>query len=302
MVEEITLRKISNSEEIHMDMVTAPGYILKSVDWGTIKGTHNTYKYLNQVGVSVNNTFLGAREDITIEGWVVAQHERDMTEKKMVLNAFVNPQEPLEIFYGDYKIQFRPDNTIKYSINYAENNDVICKFQIVGTAHDPMFVDSLENRLSFATTTAGFHFPLVISPELPEGGVVFGSRTDSLIATVINKGSIPTGMRIVFKAKGSVSNPKLINVETQEQLLISKDLVAEEEIEINTSIGSKRVLGRIGETSAYSNYFVYKTLDSTWIQLAVGKNLFRYDADKGLDNLEVFVYFQNKFLEVQECH
>lgn len=301
MVEEITLRKISNSEEIHMDMVTAPGYILKSVDWGTIKGTHNTYKYLNQIGVSVNNTSLGTR-DIAIEGWVVAQHERDMTEKKAALNAFINPQEPLDLIYDDYKIQFNPDNTVKYSINYAENNDVVCKFQIVGTAHDPMFVDSIENRLNFATTTAGFHFPLVISPQLPEGGVVFGSRTDSLIATVINKGSVPTGMRIVLKAKGSVSNPKLINVETQEQLLISKDLVAEEEIEINTIVGSKRVRGRIGETSPFTNYFVYKTLDSTWLQLAVGKNLFRYDADDGLDNLEVFVYFQNRFLEVQECN
>ena len=299
MVEEITLRKISNSEEIHMDMVTAPGYILKSVDWGTIKGTHNTYKYMNQIGVSVNNTSLGTR-DIEIEGWVVAQHERDMTEKKAALNAFINPQEPLDLLYEGYKIQFNPDNTVKYSINYAENNDVVCKFQIVGTAHDPMFVDSIENRLNFATTTAGFHFPLVISTQLPEGGAVFGSRTDSLIATVINKGSGSTGMRIVFKAKGSVSNPKLVNVETQEQLLISKDLVAEEEIEINTVVGSKGVRGRIGETSAYSNYFVYKTLDSTWIQLAVGKNLFRYDADMGLDNLEVFVYFRNKFLEVQE--
>ena len=301
MVEEITLRKISNSEEIHMDMVTAPGYILKSVDWGTIKGTHNTYKYLNQIGVSVNNTSLGTR-DIAIEGWVVAQHEIDMSKKKATLNAFINPQEPLDLLYNDYKIQFNPDNTVKYSINYAENNDVVCKFQIVGTAHDPMFVDSIENQLNFATTTAGFHFPLVISPQIPEGGVVFGSRTDSLIATVINRGSVSTGMRIVFKAKGSVSNPKLINVETQEQLLINKDMVAEEEIEINTVIGSKRVLGRIGETSPFKNYFVYKTLDSTWIQLAVGKNLFRYDADNGLDNLEVFVYFQNRFLEVQECN
>lgn len=302
MIEKITLRKVSNSEEIHMDMVTVPGYILKSVDWGTIKGTHNTYKYLNQVGVSVNNTSLGAREDITVEGWIVAQHEHDMSEKKYILNAFVNPQEPLDLLYGDYKIRFRPDNTIKYSINYAENNDIVCKFQIVGTAHDPMFVDKSENRLSFATTTAGFHFPLVLSRDLPEGGVVFGSRTDSLIATVVNKGSVTTGMRIVFKAKGSVVNPKLINVETQEQLLINKSLVAEEEVEVNTVVGSKRVLGRIGDNSEYSNYFVYKTLDSTWIQLYVGKNLFRYDADEGLDNLEVFVYFQNRFLEVQECN
>lgn len=300
MVERIILRKIKTSEEILMDMVTTPGYILKQVDWGTIEGNHNTYKYLNQIGVSVDSTLLEPRP-VTIEGWVVAYRDKDMTARKARLNSFVNPQEPLELLYEGYKLRFNPDCTVKYSINYSDNNDVVCKFQIVGTAHNPLFTDAGENRLNFATTTAQFHFPLISSPELTEGGVIFGSRTDSLIATVVNKGSVPVGMRIVFKAKGSLSNPKLINVETQEKLLINKDLVAEEEIEVNTVVGSKRVLGRIGETSPFSNYFVYKTLDSSWLQLAEGKNLFRYDADKGLDNLEVFVYFQNSYLEVQEC-
>ena len=31
-------------------------------------------------------------------------------------------------------------------------------------------------------------------------------------------------------------------------------------------------------------------------------NLFRYDAKEGIDNLDVFVYFYNKYLEVQECY
>lgn len=299
MIEEVTLRKVSNSQEIHMDRVTSPGYILSSVDWGTIKGTHNTYKYMNQVGDSVSSILLGTRE-VTIEGWVVSISPQDLISKKNVLNGFVNPQELLELLYGEYKLQFYPDCTVKYSVNYKDNNDVICKFQILGTAHDPVFTDAIENRLNFATTTAQFHFPLAISSQLPEGGVVFGVRTDSLIVSVINKGSVSTGMRILFKANGSLRNPQLINIGTQERLLINKSLVAEEEIEIVTSIGSKRVRGRIGDTNPYTNYFVYKTLDSTWLQLSPGTNLFRYDAEEGLDNLEVFVYFQNRFLEVQE--
>lgn len=301
MVEKITLVRPDTQQSLLMDQESVPGYIIKTVDWGAITGTHHTYKYLNQVGVSVTNTSLETRA-ITIEGWVVAVSEANMSQLKNFLNNFINPQFPIDVYYNEYKLRFIPDKTVTYSINLAENNDIISKFQILGTAHDPLFTDDVENQVSFATTKASFHFPLVISPELPEGGVVFGVRTDSLIASVINQGSVPTGMRILMRAKGSLSNPKLININTQEKLYIQKDLVADEEIEIVTSIGSKKVMGRIGQASEWVNYFVYRTLDSSWLQLYSGENLFRYDADEGIDNLEVFVYFENKYLEVQECY
>ena len=301
MVEEITLRKVSTSEEIHLDMVSTPGFILESVEWGPIKGTHNKYKYMNQVGESVTSTTLGTR-DVTIKGWVVAYTERDMSLRKSILNSFVNPQESVDLLYKNYTLRFSPDETVQYASKPAENNEVICKFQIVGTAHDPTFKDSVENKSVFASTAPAFHFPLVISAALPEGGVIFGKRTDSLIASVVNNGSLPTGMRIVFKAKGSVTNPKLIDVDTQNHLSIKKSLAAGEEIEVTTSTGEKRVRGRLSPTESFTNYYPYKTLDSSWLQLKVGNNLFRYDADEGLYNLDVFVYFQNRFLEVQECY
>ncbi|MDD2496385.1 MAG: phage tail family protein, partial [Tissierellia bacterium] len=69
----------------------------------------------------------------------------------------------------------------------------------------------------------------------------------------------------------------------------------------NTNAGEKSVRGKTNNVD-FTNYFMYKDIDSTWLQLKLGENLFRYDADDGLDNLEVFVYFHNKFLEVQECY
>ena len=92
MVERIVLRRTKDSEELTLDMVSTPNYILKSVDWGTIKGTHHSYKYVNQVGESITNTSLDPRP-ITIEGWIVAKDENDMTSLKNKLNSFVNPQE-----------------------------------------------------------------------------------------------------------------------------------------------------------------------------------------------------------------
>lgn len=300
MVERIVLKKVKNSEELILDMVSTPDFVLKSVDWGTIKGTHHTYKYVNQVGVTISGTSLETRP-VSIEGWVVALNPTHMDTLKKKLNSFVNPQDAIDLYYDEYMIRFIPDETVKYAIDSSENNDAFCKFIITGTCPNPLFTNTNESSLIFATTVPMFHFPLVISESSPEKGVIFGSRTDSLIANVFNSGSVTSGMRIVFKANGTVVNPKLINVNTQQQFILNKTLIAEEEVEVNTNIGEKSIKGKIGNSS-YSNYYMYKDIDSSWLQLDVGDNLFRYDADDGLENLEIFVYFHNRFLEVQECY
>ena len=300
MVERIVLRKVKNSQELILDMVSTPDYILASVDWGTILSTHHTYKYVNQAGVTISGTSLETRT-VTIEGWIVAHNEAVMTQLKRKLNGFVNPQDAIDLFYGDYMIRFMPDETVKYAVSIGENNDAFCKFVIVGTCPNPLFSSVDEAQVVFATTTPKFAFPLVISESSPSGGIIFGSRTDSLMVNAFNNGSIPVGMRIVFKAKGNVTNPKLINVVTQERFVLNKVLVADEEVEINTNIGEKSVRGKIGG-GKQSNYYMHKDIDSDWLQLDVGDNVFRYDADEGLDNLEIYVYFHNRFLEVQECY
>lgn len=300
MVERITLRREKNQEELILDMVSTPDYVLKSVDWGSITGTHHSYKYVNQVGESIANTSLGTRP-IKIEGWIVAENENHMTSLKRKLNSFVNPQEVIVLFYSDYKINFKPDETVKYSVGFEENNEMFCKFQIDGTAQNPLFSDNFETFTPFVTTEPVFHFPLILSESLPDKGVIFGKRTPSLIVDVINEGSISVGMKIVFKANGTVVNPSVMNVNTQQKFTINKTLVSGEEIEVNTNIGEKRVRGKL-RNEDYTNYFMYKDIDSSWLQIEVGDNLFRYDAEEGLDNLDVFVYFYNKYLEVQECY
>lgn len=300
MIERIVLRRTKNQEELILDRVLTPDYILDKVDWGSIKGTHHTYKYVNQVGESVTNTSLETRP-VEITGWIVANSERHMTILKRKLNSFVNPQETIDLYYSQYRLTFSPDDTVKYSTSIEENNEMFCKFKIVGTAYDPLFYDDAESIVTFVTTEPRFHFPLIMSSELPEKGVIFGERISSLISSITNYGSFSIGMKIVFKANGSVVNPSLINVNTQDEFKINKTLTDGEEVEVNTSIGTKRIKGRI-DNGEYKNYFMYKDIDSTWLQLEVGTNLFRYNAEEGINNLDVFIYFYNKYLEVQECY
>lgn len=300
MVENITLKNTNTLALLELDVVTTPYYILDNVDWGQIESTHHSYKYVNQVGVYVTGTSLETR-DVKVSGWIIARTENQMTERKRMLNRFVNPQQLIELKYKEYVLEFLPDKSIKYSAIVKENNEVICKFEIAGVAPNPLFREDTQNKTAAATTRGMFHFPLMINA-IDNGypTIMFGLREPSLIVDIYNKGAVTVGMEIVFKATGTMSNPSFINVRTQEYFKVNKTLVAGEEIRINTNIGEKKIVGSLNGVEY--NYFKYRDLDSTWLQLDVGDNLFRYDADANLDALECYVYFYNRYLEVQECY
>lgn len=300
MVENITLRNTVTNAVLELDKVTTPYYILDKAIWGEVEGTHHSYKYVNQVGVYVTGTSLGTRE-VEVTGWIIADTEAQMTDRKAMLNRFVNPQQIIEMSYSKYRLKFLPNSSVKYGATIVDNNEVICKFKIPGMAADPLFKDDHEEKVSAASTKALFHFPLIINnTTMQPPRVMFGIREPSLIVNVFNAGAVGTGMRMVFKATGTLTGPTLINVQTQEYFKLNKTMVAGEFVEIITTIGEKKVVGDINGEKM--NYFRYRDLDSTWLQLDVGDNLFRYDADQGIDNLEVFIYFSNKYLEVQECY
>ena len=300
MVEGIKLQNVETRSVLTLDMVSTQDFILNSVDWGTVESTHHSYKYVNQIGVYVTGTSLETRS-VTIMGWVIAGTELQMTKRKSMLNKFFNPQQAVDMFYKDYMLRFLPNSSVKYSATVAENNEVVCKFKIEGYCPDPLFVEQEENKITAASTIGIFHFPLKISTNPnPPGGVVFGYRQPSLIVAISNQGSVSVGMRIVFKANGTLENPSIINVNTQKFFKVNKTMQAGEQIIVDTVIGEKKIQGILnGQTN---NYFKYRDLDSEWLQLAVGDNLFRYDADSGIGNLEVYIYFSNKYLEVQECY
>lgn len=300
MVEGIKLQNVETRAILTLDMVSTPDYVLNSVDWGAVESTHHSYKYVNQIGVYVTGTSLETRS-VDISGWVIASTEREMTNRKTILNRFFNPQQAVDLFYKDYALRFLPNTSVRYSTAIAENNEVVCKFKVEGYCPDPLFAEQAESKVAAASTIGLFHFPLIMSKTpTPPGGIVFGVRQPSLIVAITNSGAVSIGMKVVFKANGTLSNPSIINVNTQKYFKVNKTMQAGEVIEIDTIIGEKKVQGTLNGVT--SNYFKYRDLDSEWLQLAVGDNLFRYDADENVGNLEVYIYFNNKYLEVQECY
>ena len=295
MVEKITLENLTTNKQIVLGMLPSQSenFVLLSVDWGTAEGSHTTYKYANQVGVSIVSTSLETRA-ISIIGAIVSEDSGILLDCKKVLNNFVNPQQQIKILYKNYYICFNPSNSIRYGTEYKENNNVICRFKIDGIAPLPYFRVDNDLQNDAATTIPFFHFPLVIPP----GGLVFGVRQPAQLVNVYNAGSLTTGFTIVFKAVGTCANPKITNARTLEYFEIDKSLVAGEKIVIDTLVGEKSVIGTLLGVS--SNYYRYKTLDSVWLQLQPGDNVFRFDAAENPQNIEAYIQFANQFLEVQE--
>lgn len=292
MTDAIVLLNDTTKKEIQMNTRTSV-FILENVDWGVVESKHQSYKYIDQIGVYVTGTTLETRE-VSIVGWVASNNYNELRARKSVLNTMINPKEPLIVQVDEYKIKMFPNSSVRYSANYAENNEVVCRFMISGLCADPLFYSQNENKLDGASTLPMFRFPLII-PQ-PQG-IIMGLRQPSLIIAMENEGSVPVGMRIEFYANGTVMNPRLSNAVTQEYFAVNKTMVDGERIIIDTNDGSKRITGLIGTET--ENYYRYRDLDSTWLKLELGTNLFGYSADSNIDALEVFLYFTNKYLEVQ---
>ena len=93
-----------------------------------------------------------------------------------------------------------------------------------------------------------------------------------------------------MKALATVVNPSVLNIYTHDFIKIMQTLQKGDVLEITTYANNKRVVINKADGTT-KNVFNWITLDSEFLQLAVGDNLFRYDAESGLDNLEMTIYY-----------
>lgn len=293
MLEEIKLTNIDLQKSITIDQYDSE-FVLGEVDLGSVPGSHQTYKYPNQVGSSIGSTLLGERS-ISIEGWVISETYEGVRSNKALLNRIVNPLNTLEILlYDTYRLTFKPDSSIYYSPEYKNNNEVLSQFLIQGTCADPMFSLKSEATIILATTKPMWKFPWVIPKD---SGTLMGLREPSLLRNLVNQGDVDVGMVITFSCVTTVVNPSLLNVVTQEYIKINKTIHPDEKVVVSTVIGNRYVQGILNNQKL--NYFKYRDIASNWLQLYRGDNTLKYGADENPGGLEVSVTYSPKFLEVQ---
>lgn len=216
---------------------------------------------------------------------------KEIERKKLI--SFFNPKNSgtLMVTYGDVErsIEYEIEN---FNCKLTNINDDLT-FTVDLFCPNPYLRNIIESKINIALWRRAFHFPLVIPQDI---GIVMGIREPSLIVNVENTGDVECGVIIEFKALGTLNKPSLLNINTGDYIKINKSIVAGEVIRINTNIGNKRVTSTLNGVE--TNILNYIDLDSTFLQLEVGDNLFRYDAEENLSNLEVSIYYNPYYLGV----
>lgn len=265
-----------------------------STDVDGISNVKNTvYKTssMGQNGESYNGQKIEAK-DIDIHGAINTMDKERAYELRRKLIKILNPEIGGRLVYefGEFKrvIRCRVSGEVK---PYRKN--LFVQFGIPLECLDPFWREETEQKQDIASWIPCLEFPV----EIPDDeGMEFAYREPNVIVDVYNEGDVQTGMRIEFRATATLHNPILLNVETREFIKINAEMKAGDIVTVETGYGKKgATLYRDGVTVDF-----YRKLDtdSTFMQLEVGDNIFRYDADDGVDMLEVSIYHDNGYLGV----
>lgn len=290
MIEQFTLVNTITEESLDFNMATGPIW-LESLDVSAVEGIDQLYSTPGQDGELHASTYLGTRS-VTITAWITNRPD-SLAKQKARLNRFCNPKQPLDILVEEYKLTFIPGYSIQYSKEKQENNEVMCKFVIMGQAYNPFWTSQQE-----VESLVSYTEPLWILPfYIPQDGLVFGVNQPTA-STQINNDDLPVGCKIVFSASGgSVVNPGVVCAETQEQIIINKTLSSGEQVTVDTRVGHRRITGLIGMESY--NGMKYLDPNSDWVTLTTGLNTFSFFADSGSEFLAVSIKYSPLILEVE---
>lgn len=258
----------------------------------------NAIYSINSMGQD-GDTYLGNRiqsREIEIVGSIATRNKDETVTMRRRLNHVLNPQIGATLTYefGDFRrvIDCRVDNAPVYS-----RKAIFQDFTVQLVCHNPFWREEGESKTDIASWIGGFEFPEPEGLEIPmEDGWQIGYREPSLIVNVYNGGDVKSGVRIDLRALGTVANPSLLNIDTQEFIKVNYTMEVGDVLSVSTYYGQKEVVLKSGGQTI--DAFRYLDPDSSYIQLEVGDNLFRYSAASNVEGLEVSIYHNNQYLGV----
>lgn len=246
-----------------------------------IVGTINTTAGVYDDGESYDSTVMNKR-NIVITGFIANNYEENRKKLYKVfalksLGTFIYRNEEIE-------------KTIHYYTEsvHVDEIGIVKNFQISLICPKPNFREANESQVVMARWVSLWEFPVELSNQFE-----FAEYQASLVAEIENTSSIPYGMDIRFIANADVISPTLFNLDTREFIKVDFDMKAGDIIHITTYTGSKDIT--LIRNNIVSDINMYLTYDSKFLAIHPGLNAFRYDAEKGIDNLTVDITYIKEY-------
>ncbi len=232
-------------------------------------------------------------------------------QRNIVITAFIDGdyQKRRDLLYKCFKpkstgnftyIEGDEKRTIEYKVEEIDiaETGVIRNVVISLICPDPFFKDLNDIIVTMAGWKRSFSWPHEFKAEKEP----FGERIAEIIKTVENDSAADNiGIEILMQASGAVTNPALYHVEQDEHIKVGTtdhplQLAAGEAVKITTGTNNKNVyLISNGQETKINEYL---DEDSEFIQLTSGSNTFKYDADAGINYLNVTISYRFRYLGV----
>ncbi|MEG1411851.1 MAG: phage tail family protein [Terrisporobacter sp.] len=242
-------------------------------------------------GLSITNVSIKEKV-LPVEGDIIGYSKEDLDRRRLELSSIFNPKLDGELIYQNNAFT-RKVNCMIQDISFNRNEGNSQMFLVQFICPNPFWMDLYTKKEEVALWQGDLEFEL----ELTEAGSEMGRRVSNLICNVYNSGDVECGMKIQFKALATVVDPSLFNINSREFIKINKTLERGDVLEVSTYFDNKRI-DLIRSDGTKTNVFNWIDLDSEFLQLELGDNLFRYDAVSGIDNLEVAIYYNLLYMGV----
>ena len=174
--------------------------------------------------------------------------------------------------------------------DFFTDNEII---SVAILCENPYWKDLQAISAEISALLKQFTFPFSID----SAGVPFSTIRESNTTTIINSGA-PTGVKITLICHGYVSNFTLFDAQdTTKRFAINTTLSDDWVVTINTEGSPKKCFATKTDGTTV-NLLKYVGNNPTWFTLKKGHNVFGFTAEIGLQNVEVFIGYENKYLGV----
>ena len=157
---------------------------------------------------------------------------------------------------------------------------------------DPYWNDMSNYGKDITFRKALMAFPFVM---LRDRGLIASYRVAGNTITVANTGDVAVPIRVVFRAHGDITNPRISLTDARNRtqfIQINTPMSRGDTLDISTD--PREIYVRLNGQSVLNR----SDRLSTFFQLPVGASLFSYEAGQEFDSVSVVVYFTPQFLGV----
>lgn len=192
------------------------------------------------------------------------------------------------------KVYFKNQNRDVYIEGYVETFEI----NLFGMTQQPQisiicpkpFWNDMEDIVTdFSNIISLFEFPFNISSD----GIEI-SQYELSQNRLVDAGDVETGATFEFSATTSqVLNPIIYNRTTQQFFGLNVDMSKGDKIVINTNQGEKSITLIRGTVK--TNLLSKRKSGSNWLQLLPGENEISYNADEGVENLNLNILITRKY-------